>query len=108
MRIVCLMNVWDSWNVSDVGRITVWDVDDSFSRQGGVKGLSVRSPSKAANGPQIPSARRSKSLDAVGRRSPLRLERIATIKSAIADGSYSVSAADLAEKLMRVMGGNYR
>ncbi len=102
------MNVWDSWNVSDVGRITVWDVDAPFSRQGGLRGVSVSSRSKAANGPEITSARRSKLLDAVRGRSGMRLEKIANIKAAIADGSYSVSAADLAEKLMRVMRGNYR
>ena len=102
------MNAWDSWTISDAGRITVWDDDDLFSRQGPARGMYFSGRSKAAPGPGIPSSRRSRSLDAVIGRPHLRLEKIANIKAAIADGSYSVSAADLADKLIRVMRGNYR
>ncbi len=102
------MNIWDSWSVSNVGRITVWEDDDPLFRQGTVRKVSVSGRSKSANGPEIPSARRSKSLDAAMRHSPLRRKKIADIKAALDDGSYTVSAADLAEKLMRVMGDNYR
>ena len=108
MRAVCLMNVWDSWTVSDVGRIIVWDDDDLFSRRGAVRGVYVSDHSKTAHESGVPSAQKNKSLDVVTRHSHLRMEKISAIRAAIADGSYSVSAEDLAEKLIAVLHGNYR
>lgn len=109
MRVVSLKSVWDSWTLFDVVGDWVWGEEaPSPHRYGTSCRVCVTDSSMAAAGQMFERRSRTKSLECVTTLFGIRMERVARIRAAIANGSYTVSSADVAQKLMSNMQGNCR
>jgi flagellar biosynthesis anti-sigma factor FlgM len=109
-----LEKVWSSWTVTvfDSGGHWVWGKEDTLrQRYGATCRIGVIGNSTAAattSACRLLQRSTSNASKHAMDLSDVRMERVARIRAAIANGHYHVSSEDLAEKLIGVMLGARR
>jgi anti-sigma28 factor (negative regulator of flagellin synthesis) len=109
MRVVSLRKAWNSWTVCDSDGHGLWGKEDKSRQPYGkmCRGCTTDSSTTGA-GRLFHVNNMTKSLERAMDLSDVRIEMVARVRSAIANGCYNVSSADLAQKLIRNMLGDFR
>lgn len=101
-----MRNVWNSLIVCNSEGKSIWDKQDSFRLSLGLKRSLHNRDSSTPDRGVLTGSGLTISIYRAITLSDVRIERIASIRTAIANGSYYVSSANLAQKLMSRIQGN--
>jgi anti-sigma28 factor (negative regulator of flagellin synthesis) len=108
IRVVSLKKVWSSCAVFDSDGHWIWGEEDLLrQRYGKTCRVRIINSATAGAGRSLRSGTAS-SLEHAMDLSDVRMERVARIRTAIANGCYHVSSEDLAQKLIGAMLGGPR
>jgi len=107
-RTVSLKNVWSSWTFFDHGGNWIWSKEDTLRQRDGKTCRVVLTGRSKTGTKRLFQNRTTQSFEATMDLSDARMEKVIRIRKAIANGSYNVSSANLAQKLIDTMLRDFR